>query len=45
MCVTVCSHLHRLGLAYAGSMRDDVIDVLTPVMWEEKTTFEVRHLY
>ena len=33
---------HRLGLAYAGSAREDVIEVLTPVMWDANSSLEVR---
>ena len=31
----------RLGLAYAGSCRGDIIEVLTPVMWDANSSFEV----
>ena len=31
----------RLGLAYAGSSREDVIEVLTPVMEDSNSSFEV----
>lgn len=31
----------RLGLAYAGSARNDIIEVLTPVMWDANSSFEV----
>lgn len=34
--------LIRLGLAYAGSAREDVIEVLTPVMWDGNSSLEVR---
>lgn len=34
--------LVRLGLAYAGSAREDVIEVLTPVMWDGNSSLEVR---
>lgn len=38
--VNVC--VCRLGLAYAGSWRADVMDVITPVLWDSASSFEVR---
>ena len=29
-------------MAYAGSYRDNVIEILTPVLWNAKSAFEVR---
>lgn len=34
-----------LGLAYAGSMRNDVIEVLTPVMWDANSSLEVSGVW
>ena len=36
---------HRLGLAYAGSCREDVVDIIAQVLWDASTTFEVSKLY
>ena len=35
----------RLGLAYAGSAREDVIEVLTPVMEDSNSSFEVSQCH
>ncbi len=32
---------HRLGLAYAGSFNEDVIETLTPVIEDQNSSFEV----
>lgn len=37
----VWSSLSRLGLAYAGSYREDVVEIITQVLWDASTTFEV----
>ena len=33
--------LFRLGLAYSGSNREDVIEILSPVLWDKNSSFEV----
>ena len=38
---SLCPLTSRLGLAYAGSARNDIIEVLTPVMWDANSSFEV----
>ena len=37
-------HTYSLGLAYAGSNRDDVIEVLTPVMGDANSSLDVSLL-
>ena len=34
----------RLGLAYSGSNREDVISLLLPVFGDSKSTMEVTHV-
>ena len=34
--------IFRLGLAYSGSHREDVIELLTPVLEDGNSSFEVR---
>ena len=37
--------LYSLGMAYAGSNREDVISLLLPVMGDSKSNMEVRDIY
>lgn len=38
----LCRPGYRLGLAYAGSNREDVLSLLLPVMGDSKSSMEVR---
>lgn len=38
----LCRPDYRLGLAYAGSNREDVLSLLLPVMGDSKSSMEVR---
>jgi len=40
--LTLLWALHRLGLAYAGSNREDVLTLLLPVMGDSKSSMEVE---
>ena len=42
--VTPSPLLLRLGLAYAGSNREDVLSLLLPVMGDSKSNMEVSHI-
>lgn len=41
MCLDPCRLVFRLGLAYAGSNREDVLSLLLPVMGDSKSSMEV----
>lgn len=40
--LNLCRPGYRLGLAYAGSNREDVLSLLLPVMGDSKSSMEVR---
>ena len=40
--LNVCSFHHRLGLAYAGSNRQDVLSLILPVLADPKSNLEVN---
>lgn len=42
MFLNLCLSGYRLGLAYAGSNREDVLSLLLPVMGDSKSSMEVR---
>ncbi len=41
VCLNLCRRGFRLGLAYAGSNREDVLSLLLPVMGDSKSSMEV----
>lgn len=41
VCLDRCRLGFRLGLAYAGSNREDVLSLLLPVMGDSKSSMEV----
>lgn len=42
ICLVLSLLEFRLGLAYAGSNREDVLSLLLPVMGDSKSSMEVR---
>lgn len=43
VCLDSCHPGFSLGLAYAGSNREDVLSLLLPVMGDSKSSMEVWH--